>query len=386
MENFLQLYRFEIKKIVSRKITLAVVVGMILMLGWSGINFIVVDKVEAGGKEISAYEDMVERRKYARELNGRLMDDKLIKEMQAAYKKSEVQKGNQDYCQYEAVYQCIAEVQGDEAALYEDAESYYKIGHIFIESIMKDAQLTDREMTYWQDMEKRIQSPFIFQYMEGAGIVFAAFNILGMLLVFVVAFSLSDVFSGEYRNRTDQLIFCSKHGKRRLYYAKIAAGITVGLSSAVLLFVFFLLLTLSIYGSDGMGAQLQLAAISPYPLTIGQGILILFALYVLAALLFSVFAMFSSELFRSSVAVMAVMVFGILLSLVIHIPDRWRVLSQLWHLLPSQVVTPEVFHEYRLLPWLGGYLNVLQTVPLFYAFLIIGLIVVGRCFFKNYKK
>ena len=105
MENFLQLYRFEIKKIVSRKITLAVVVGMILMLGWSGINFIVVDKVEAGGKEISAYEDMVERRKYARELNGRLMDDKLIKEMQAAYKKSEVQKGNQDYRQYEAVYQ-----------------------------------------------------------------------------------------------------------------------------------------------------------------------------------------------------------------------------------------------------------------------------------------
>lgn len=408
MHNFGILYRFELKKLWNRKIVWITIIGMMLALIVSSVILILTDHYQINGKEISAYEDMIEKRQYARELEGRLLDDTLIKEMQKAYgnlqilDKEEIEnsdnqntstsvtvakgeEGNQDYRKYAYVYEAVANVLGDEGPLYEDAEYFYKVRRIYIKTIMEDQQLTEKEMSYWKKMEKKIEKPYAFHYTEGIERIWITFVTLGVMLLLLVAICLSTIFSEEHRNRTDQLILCSKYGKHQLYYAKIAAGMTLGASGAVVLFLSLLVPVLMIYGRDGMDASIQLRLASSFPLTMGQILFILFGIYLVAGILFSMVAMFGSALFRNSVAVMAVMVSGMLAARSVYIPTRWRILSQIWGLLPNRVISIDSVEDYRLVPWFGGYLNVLQAAPVIYILITVVLFVIGKRIFRNYQ-
>uniref|UniRef100_UPI00405796EC hypothetical protein n=1 Tax=Acetatifactor sp. TaxID=1872090 RepID=UPI00405796EC len=66
-----------------------------------------------------------------------------------------------------------------------------------------------------------------------------------------IAICLSTVFSEEHARKTDQLILCSRNGRKKLFYAKILAGVTFGVSVAIILFLLAMISTVWVYGGRG---------------------------------------------------------------------------------------------------------------------------------------
>lgn len=92
------------------------------------------------------------------------------------------------------------------------------------------------EKDYWREKEQAIGKPFVYGYAKGWYKVPEEFLTLNFKLVLAVAICLSAVFSEEHVRRTDQLSLCSKNGRNALLVAKISAGVTFGMISAVLMF------------------------------------------------------------------------------------------------------------------------------------------------------
>lgn len=121
----------------------------------------------------------------------------------------------------------------------------------------------------------------------------------------------------------------------------------------------------------------------PFALSIGQAVMILFGMTILAGVLESVFVMFLSELFNNSVSAMAIVVGIMLLSQVVTIPQNWRVLYELWNSMPSILLAEWSFLETRLVPFFGAYLTNFQFSAILYLVLTSIFVTIGK---RRYQK
>ena len=377
MKNFRTLYYFELKKILSRKIVWIMVVGALLFMVLMESLLILTEHVEVEGKYISLYDKVQEMRQLSKKHDNRPIDDTLLSEMQEAYTKQE------NTLAYAAVYEYVA-MFGDALELKE--QDLYDLKEIRQQMTMKDLKLSEKEKEYWKEKESMVQKPICNSYVEGGYRMWASFYSISILLPLLLAVCLSNLFSEEHKRRTDQLLLCTKEGRKQVYYAKLAAGMSFGLACAFLLML-ATLLALYWYGAGGIDAPIQLVVgLTAYSWTIKEAIAIYAGLCCLTSLLLSVAAMFFSEWFRSASAVMAVMVIGMFAGIVQFIPFGWRVLSQLQGWLPQNMMGDLTgVMDFRLIPWFGGYLNKYQFVPWLYFLVTLLLAAVGKQLYKNYQ-
>ncbi len=388
MHNFGVLYIYELKKIWKRRIVWITLLGMMLVMAVMGVFTVLTDYQEVNGVEMRALDAMKQRREYARALTGQAIDEELITKMQEGYiscrvierenaaenSSSEVtiteieEDAGAEYLAYEEVYEFVENVVGKEAALTITAGQLYQSIEDDMLTSMKNKYLTEGEMNYWIERVASVEKPIRISYTKGPVKVWISFYTVSILLLLLEAISLANVFAEEHQKKTDQLILCSRHGRSKLYFCKMAAGISFGIVGALLLFLSFAVPVFSVYGVDGLGAAIQIYMPgSPFPFAIGQWILILLGIYLLASIIFSVFTMVGSELFRNGVASMAVMVSGMLLTMMGNVPDHYRVLSQLYDMLPHNVLAVWSTYDTRLVPWFGGYLTNYQATPILYV-------------------
>lgn len=113
--------------------------------------------------------------------------------------------------------------------------------------------------------------------------------------------------------------------------------------------------------------------------------MILFGLTLLAGVLEAVLAMVLSEQLGSSVAVMAVLVSITLINLLVSLPERWRVLSQMYELFPMRLIADGSFYDCRLVPLPGGYLRNVCFAALLYPALTVLLALIGRRSYQRYQ-
>lgn len=116
---------------------------------------------------------------------------------------------------------------------------------------------------------------------------------------------------------------------------------------------------------------------SPFDLTMGQAIGITAVLLLLSALLHSILTLLLSGWTKNSVASMSLMVVYILGTLVIHVPERLRLLSQSLYLLPAKMVDVYAFYDVRLVGKESCYLTNWQAGMLLYPLLAILLALLG---------
>ncbi len=388
MKNFWTLVRFELKKILNRRITwIAFGIVFIVMLAFGFYRSFASHEVD--GVRITAHEEEMQAKAEEKKLAGRLVNDELLEEMFTAMATDEAA-----FQPYKVFYNEVARylcgtalskgtVAGvkEELGIAAEEELIYAARRKQIEESLTNQYLTEGEKEYWRDvLENEDSVPWEYDYYQGVHFVWVAAYTAIVLIALMLAVSLANLFADEHQKKTDQLILCSRNGRKLLCAAKITAGLLFTVGSTGLVLLATAVPQLIMFGADGWNAPIQLIVpTSMVQMTFGEMILYTYAVAILASILYCSIILCCSELFRNStVAVMAVIVVLVLVPMMVLVPYEYRVLSQIFDLNPINVIAIWSATDFRLVPFFGGYLTVYQVAPVLYVVLAGAFLLLGR--------
>lgn len=232
-----------------------------------------------------------------------------------------------------------------EADFYKTVKEYAMLDN----KSVKTLGYTKAEVTYENQMERKIATPFKNVHISGYDAFFNSTYMTGIMLLVVIAICLIPIFSSEYGNQTDQIVLSARHGKGRLIAAKVTAGLILAAFLSLTLFALNLLAYMLLGGTSGAGAALQLLDHnSPYPITLLQAGIIIGLVRTAIALMFGGFCLVLSALIRTSFPALAVSIAALLLPLFANIsPVTQRPLYQLLQLFPVKALSYDgIFSRY----------------------------------------
>lgn len=402
MRNFGILYRYEIGKLVKRKMVW-IAGTLVLALSLVSITSNITGKYYVDGVVYDTHYHMMETdREYARKISGRAINQELISEMQEAYRKIPTDEARysltdeyQTYARpYSQIFQIVRKVMHFSGAAYieqmcaweADETAFYSAFAKNIDEACDSHFLTEEEKSYWMEKEAALKKPFVFGYADGYWQLISSANSISFMILLFCAICLSDSFTREHILRTDQLLLSSRFGKRELYLAKTAAGMSFILVYTLTAVIIIALAALGIYGADGFSVMIQIA-VTGYPLQIKAGgvVIMMYALMILAALFTAALVMMLSEVFHSATATLAAVSFMNLLPLFASVPARFRVLAQIWDYLPGGLLDTDTIMGLRLLPFFGSYLTMWQAAPLIYILLGVVFWLFGMRAYQRYQ-
>ena len=396
MNNFWTLVRFELKKIISRKLTwIAFGIVFMIMLVFGFYRAFV--SHEVNGVRVTAHEEEMQRKAEVKKLAGRLINDELLEEVLVA-----AAEGTDNLGAYEEIYKEIVMtlnsggiINGltvsewkEHFGIAEEEELIYALRKQRVEKSFENQYLTDGEKEYWREvLANEASVPWEYDYYQGVHFVWVAAYTAIVLIALMLAVCLANLFADEHQKKTDQLVLCACNGRKVLCGAKITAGLLFTLVSTGLVLLATAVPQLIMFGADGWNAPIQLIApASMVQMTFGKMILYTYALSMLASLLYCSIILCCSELFRNStVAVMAVIVVLVLVPMMIIVPYEYRVLSQIFDLNPINVIAIWSATDYRLMPFFGSYLTVYQVAPMLYTVLAAVFVWIGSRAYLRYQ-
>ena len=389
MNNLLTMYGFELKKILQKKL-----VWISLFICMAAIIFSILFPLSgtyyANGVAISTnYEQHLIDQGYRKALSGKFIDQSLLEETISAYKDLPIETNyvvTEEYQIYARPYSEIfnliqawtgmnkkATVQwvADETALYDSLLDRF-------EEIAINNHLTEEEIVYWQEKADTLTTPMVYQFHEAYRNILENFLIVGFMMLLFATIALASSFPDEHMYRTDQLVLCTTNGKIRLYWVKLMSGITVGCVGALLLTILTWVLCLCVFGTDGFNAMIQIFY-TTYAgnITIGQACLIAYGCLLMTSILMSVFVMFLSELFHSSIAAISITTAMILAGMLVQPPVEYRILGQIWDYLPTCFLAMWNTFDVRLVSLFGMHFTSYQIVPLLYVVVAVLLAFLG---------
>lgn len=399
MHNMGILYRYELKKLLKRKLVwvtgiiillLSVVVIVMDLTGNYYVNGVAVD---------TNYNMMRTSREYERQLTGRAVDQEMLDEMKEAYSKVPLDTEEytlteeyQTYARpYSTIFNSVSQVMKatqirdvlssdiNEASLYDKRMEW-------IEAYWSEMNLTEGEKEYWLKKEKLLDKPFVYGYASGYWKLLANGQSISILLILYAAICLSDFFSKEHTLRTDQMILSSPLGKKQLYWAKVAAGLSFLMVYYGLTLMVVLMTAFGCYGSDGADVIVQIdIPIYSGILRAGTVIVIIYALLCPAMLLTGVFVMMLSETLNNGAAPLAIVSAAMIASIVTGGSGNYRILSQMYSYLPFNTLNGRCMFMPWLIPFFGSYLELWQSAPIFWLAAAGVFLLIGRRFYQRYQ-
>lgn len=395
-----RLIKFEVKKILMKKstvVTFVILFAVQLFLAVSGsLGSTYAEDVFV---ETHAERNRIDR-EYGIALSGRVLDDELLAEVQAAYAK--VDWSNREYLLTD-VYQdevrkyaeVIARLRGWYGSSLLSAgklseETMYDLREQSRESIWETYELSDEERAYWKEKDAEVEIPFTYEYALSFEVLVGMSGgyMTCMLLTFFIAISMVTVFADEHTRKTDQLILCTRYGKVKAYFAKILAGTLVVFGANLIFTVAGVVGKFFSFGAEGFGATIQsvLAPWYSYPLTMGQTLLIMLGELFLSSVMVAIFTMLLAEVLRNSIGAMAVVIGLLFAARMIPIPPSFGVLSQVWNYLPINLLkVDEGFMDLRLVNLFGLRLTSWQFAPIMYVVLIGLMVLGGSIVYRKYQ-
>ena len=391
MKNFRILVHFELKKILCRKITwisFGIVFGIMLTVGF----YRAFVSHEVNGVRVTAHEEEMQIKAEEKKLAGRMINDELLEDMFQAMAADEAafqpyrtfyNELVRDLCSSNTLALSSGSVAGAKEVLGISPEEdlIYAARRKKIERSLEDQYLTEGEKAYWRNvLDKEKNIPWEYDYYQGVDYVWVAAYTAIVLIALMLAVCLANLFADEHQKRTDQLVLCTRNGKKLLFGAKMTAGGLFTLVSTGLVLLATAVPQLMMFGADGWNAPIQLVTPnSMVQMTFWEMILYTYALAIIASLLYCSIILCCSELFRNStVAVLAVIVILVLVPMIVVVPYEYRVLSQIFDLNPITVLAIWSVVDFRLVPFFGSYLTVHQVAPMLYIVLAAMFVLIGR--------
>lgn len=382
MKNIETLYRFELRKILSRKLTWVMLliisslcISMIVSVS-NNIAITVEHTNESGALTSTSFthkEYFFQSRDASRKLAGKPMDDTFFAEMGESipeFDESELAYFLLEDATYQNAYGMVDGLIDPQTAT---AEDFYSTLEMIRERMWDNKELTDSEKDYWREQVSEIETPFIYNRpWVATPLLFDFFYHLLDLLPLAVAVCLCTIFSEDRHMRVEALVFSSKNSRRPLLVAKMLAGITGALLMAVLVIGTTMITHFVIWGTEGLGAAVQMINItSGHPNKVFQVILAQIIWFITLAMVYAGVTMLTSVLTHSSIASFLTPVAVMLFVSDFIAPTT----SRLADYLPQKLVGWGAEYNCRLVNIFGVQMNCLQFAPLLYGGIAIVLLV-----------
>ena len=373
----LTIYKFELKKLFCTKVNGIALAGSVIML-----LFLVLSSVS---------EQIPVSREAAGELKGRMIDGQLLDEMKPALRyengKNTVEL-TEEYEKYVPVMDTLdvllTATEQDIDLSQVQAADLYELREKEIAQRMERQGLSDKEKEYWYRLEAEVQKPFVFGTYRGPAGLLRSFQALGFFMLLLSAIGLSGTYARESADSMNQLLLCSRYGKRELYAIKLAAGFTWILTAALLVLLSVAIPYFGLYGTEGTAEMLQLLKpLSMLPCSIGHMLAVYTGIYLLTAILFAAVTMLLSVLTQNQLATVCGLMGYLLVDLFVEFPEHWKLIQRIWSLRPNAVLMNFGFSNYRLLNLAGRLLMNYQAAPALCTIIVIAALLIGRWKYKS---
>lgn len=408
MKQFGILFRYECSKLIRRKSFWITIVGVVLFyLFIVVLPLLQVTSTSNGQGEsytVSYLDNIARDRENGLKLTGRRLDDELLQEAENYVNELEQNVNNMSTQEWEhasvrynllewVVYRLTGEDlnfvgDSDNPANTMTEQEIYEKREQWIDSMWKQNQLTPKEREYWQKKESTFEKPIRIQHYRFYQFLLEEDLPYGFLMSsFFVAMIIGQIFAEEHTRKMDQLILCSRLGRKTVYYAKILAGMVMTLAVNMFILVIIIGTECLIYGTEGFDAILQQeVGWTSSTMTVGQAALIMICLQVVAALLTAIIVMVLSEWLGNRIAPMAFVVASLFVAAAVVVPRAFRILSQSWSYLPMNLVRlEEGICDVRLISIGQWQFTTWQFGPVLYLVLGILLVLLGKRLYCNYQ-
>lgn len=373
------LYRYELKKILTRPYVLLLLVLMVGVTLFLNVKPLLAQEEVAYAEEdgtlvfdtVSRYEAIQLERRFSKEDAGCLLDNEAALEMREL---------NLSYQESATVPTFILLnrflVQDGIAITYfnplwdgtdQMADLTYKAIAYWQEEQYQNQRLTQKEIDYWETERAGITTPYTLDYAKGYSGILSMAQWLNLMVLPFVFVCLCGSVSDDHVYKTWPILTSSKHGRKSLVLARLVAGETLAGGALLLLFAVTAAIQFFVHGAQGAGVPIQLLEVenlcpgfgetrlcaSSRVMTAGQGVLVTVGVSLLILLFAGALAMLLSKLFRRAIPVLALPLGLMLLSLMFGPSYYSRMQVQVWSYFPTYRITEEFLLDERLVS-LGG--------------------------------
>lgn len=394
MKNIGTLYRFELRKILSRKLTwifLAVILlyCIISIVTVSKSNAILLKYPDESGTiatiSFTNKEYFSKSQEAGQKIAGQPMDDTFFAEMgQSVPEFDEIELADGEFYDSELAYFLFQDatyyhvwniVDGSvENPRTISAEDYYSALEMVRERMWDREELTDSEKDYWREQASEVETPFIYNrpWVATPLLFDFLYNLLDILPL-TVAVCLCTIFSEDRNMRVEALIFSSKNSRRPLFVAKILAGVTGALLVALSVIGTTLITHFVIYGAEGLNAVIQMSdSTSALSIKLFQFILAQVIWLILLAMVYAGVTMLTSILTHNGIASFLIPVAVMLFVSDFIDPTN---ASRIADYLPHNLVGWGAEYNCHLVNIFSIQMNCLQFAPLLYGGIAIILLI-----------
>lgn len=362
---------YELRKILKSKLTFAIMV--------MSFAVVIITGLDLGGDKNYIIDSQSD-------INGRKIDDELLAEMY-----ENIDAYGENWSDDNAKYRQLASFEkkivgsGEKLSNYK-ADDLYDMREGTSYNAFEHGIITEGEYSWWERQEDKVENPFTYYYNRGLVLLANGIGVICVLLLFSASISLSTVFSREKRDKTDQIILCTRYGRKTMFISKIIAGLIFFLIYTTLLFVVLVFLVLLTKGLDGSDSILQLEhPWVAYPFTFGEFCTKETIIVFTASIFFAVVSMVFSLIFGRGLAVTGMMIGVFLTSGIITIPDRLRMLGHMRDLLPTNLSSIYSTYNFRLIGFGNYYITDYQFAPFLYIILSMILLIIGGMVYRRYQ-
>ncbi len=307
-------------------------------------------------------------------LNGQVMDDAFFQTMKERVPDIEDYGERERWFYYKDSTYChvysMADLITDGDSRDVTAETFYAGRRALLEQRWENYGLSEAEKDYWRAMDEQVSKPFVYEYpwrgTEPNGLSSTLYTMI-VPLSLAAAVCLCQIFSKDRSTRVDALAFASRNGRAPLYLAKILAGTAGALIMATLILGGHMVVYLFRYGTQGLGAPIQMLSIAySFPITVGDAVAYMMLIMVLYTLVCGAFTMLLSAWSRKSVV-----------SLIVPVASMFALTQSTVTApyLPHNLVASDGFLNPSLFNVLGVYLNIFQFCLLLYLLIIVTLFI-----------
>lgn len=357
MKEFWALVSFEYRKILGKrsvKIALLLTLFLSVFSIWGtlmGSYYIEGELFESNA------EAMKKDRAYARELSGRILDDKLLMEAADAYQtipdSAAVYQSTEEYQKnarkYSSIYSLARQVYDTPNVRFgapemgtldpARAEQFYEIRELCMTKQIENAPISENAKEIMMQYSAEVKEPWIFSYSDGYTRFMTIMAISGVMAAFVMAICLAPLFAGEYSNHTDQLLLSARYGKGKLIKAKFFTGFSMTGIVTLLVTLQSYVQSMLTFGFDGGNANVQIYdALFPYPLTLKQAALLQSICVFFACMCMSALTMFFSSRMKSTFGVIILSVLLLCVPMFVKVSAYPLLGYLLFHLMPANMM------------------------------------------------
>ena len=393
---FGRLFVYEWKKLLGRRLVQVAAIGMLLLSALVVMGPFLDDVCSGPDAYGVTWEQDA---KWRKELDGRVIDQKLLNEMAEAYgmvpwndgKYSRTEEYQQYARPYSGIFNTVRSFLGMTTKTMfswePEEQQFYEFWKRNLEYTWENSYLTEEEIVFYRNLQADVAIPFTYEYIsDGWWELQEGLNTFGIIWTLVIALCLSGIFPEEHIRKTDQLILASRNGRKKQYCAKTLAGLVFAAVLSLLSGALALGLAVGLYGIDGMDASfLFVFSNYIYPLTIGRAVIIGILVITAANIIVGAVTMLLSEVFRTGMSAFAVITAVILAGMFINVPPVYRLWSQLWDSIPGRFTMIYNMFSINTVPVFGRCFMQWQVVPVVYLLLAAVIAFAGKHVYLKYE-